>query len=625
MAWPYFPQNSAAHLPLHFLSLSCNYFYDMGTEAKLKSILSLLPDKPGVYQFIDVSGTILYVGKAKNLKKRVTSYFSKNQSGKTTVLLRKTRDIRHIVVDNESDALLLENNLIKRHQPRYNILLKDDKTFPWICIKNEPFPRVFSTRHTIKDGSFYFGPYTSALMVKTLIELIRQLYKLRTCSLNLTDTNISAGKFKVCLEYHLGNCKGPCVGLQTNDDYQESIVQIKDILKGNISTVMDHLKTLMRRYSDEYKFEEAQVIKEKMDILSRFRSRSTIVSNTIRNVDVFAIAQESDNAYVNYLKIVEGAVIQALTVEMKIRAEEEKEAILGFAVTEIRQRLLSDSPEIIVPFKPDILIDKIKYTVPKAGEKLKLLELAGRNAIYYKLEQKKKRMEHSPQVRTGKNLERLKNDLHMPDMPVHIECFDNSNIMGNNPVAACVVFRNAKPSRNDYRHFNIKTVTGPDDFSSMEEVVFRRYKRMIDEKQNLPQLVIIDGGKGQLSSAMKSIDKLGLRQKITVIGIAKKLEEIYFPGDSVPIYLDKNSISLKIIQQLRNEAHRFGINFHRDKRSSEMLRSELDQIKGIGKKTKEILLKHFGSVERIKNAGRKELENAIGISKTALLMKYFNN
>ena len=597
----------------------------MGMEAKLKSILSLLPDKPGVYQFIDVSGTILYVGKAKNLKKRVTSYFSKNQSGKTTVLLRKTHDIRHIVVDNESDALLLENNLIKRHQPRYNILLKDDKTFPWICIKNEPFPRVFSTRHTIKDGSFYFGPYTSALMVKTLIELIRQLYKLRTCSLNLTDSNISAGKFKVCLEYHLGNCKGPCVGLQTNDDYQESIVQIKDILKGNISTVMDHLKTLMRRYSDEYKFEEAQVIKEKMDILSRFRSRSTIVSNTIRNVDVFAIAQESDNAYVNYLKIVEGAVIQAFTVEMKIRTEEEKEAILGFAVTEIRQRLLSDSPEIIVPFKPDILIDKIKYTVPKAGEKLKLLELAGRNAVYYKLEQKKKRMEHSPQVRTGKNLERLKNDLHMPDMPVHIECFDNSNIMGNNPVAACVVFRNAKPSRNDYRHFNIKTVTGPDDFSSMEEVVFRRYKRMIDEKQNLPQLVIIDGGKGQLSSAMKSIEKLGLRQKITVIGIAKKLEEIYFPGDSVPIYLDKNSISLKIIQQLRNEAHRFGINFHRDKRSSEMLRSDLDQIKGIGEKTKEILLKHFGSVEKIKNAGRKELENVIGISKTALLTKYFNN
>lgn len=614
------------HVPTHFLSLPCSYFfYNMGTEAKLKSILSLLPDKPGVYQFIDASGTIIYVGKAKNLKKRVTSYFSKNQSGKTTVLLRKTRDIRHIVVDNESDALLLENNLIKRHQPRYNILLKDDKTFPWICIKNEPFPRVFSTRHTIKDRSFYFGPYTSALMVKTLIELIRQLYKLRTCSLNLTDYNISAGKFKVCLEYHLGNCKGPCVGLQTNDDYQESIVQIKDILKGNISTVMDHLKTLMRRYSGEFKFEEAQVIKEKMDILSRFRSRSTIVSNTIRNVDVFAIAEESDNAYVNYLKIVEGAVIQAFTLVMKIRAEEEKEAILGFAITEIRQRLLSDSPEIIVPFKPDILLDKIKYTVPKAGEKLKLLELAGRNAIYYKLEQKKKRMEHSPQVRTGKNLERLKNDLHMPDMPVHIECFDNSNIMGNNPVAACVVFRNAKPSRNDYRHFNIKTVTGPDDFSSMEEVVFRRYKRMIDEKQSLPQLVIVDGGKGQLSSAMKSIDKLGLRHKITVIGIAKKLEEIYFPGDSVPIYLDKNSISLKIIQQLRNEAHRFGINFHRDKRSSEMLRSDLDQIKGIGEKTKEILLKHFGSVEQIKNAGRKELENVIGISKTALLTKYFNN
>ncbi len=597
----------------------------MGTEAKFKSILSLLPDKPGIYQFLDISGTVIYIGKAKNLKKRVASYFSKNQSGKTTVLLRKTHDIRHIVVDNESDALLLENNLIKRHQPRYNILLKDDKTFPWICIKNEPFPRVFSTRHPIRDGSFYFGPYTSALMVKTLIELIRQLYKLRTCSLNLTESNISAGKFKVCLEYHLGNCKGPCVGLQTNDDYQESIIQIKDILKGNISTVMEHLKTLMHHYSDEFRFEEAQVIKEKIEILSRFRSRSTIVSNTIRNVDVFAITQESDNAYVNYLKIVEGAVIQAFTVELKIRADEEKEAILGFAITEIRQRLSSDSPEIIVPFKPDLLINKIKYTVPRAGEKLKLLELASRNAVYFKLEQKKKRLEHSPQVRTGKNLEKLKNDLHMPDLPVHIECFDNSNIMGTNPVAACVVFRNAKPSKSDYRHFNVKTVTGPDDFSSMEEIVYRRYKRMIDEKQDLPQLVIIDGGKGQLSSAMKSIDKLELRQKITVIGIAKKLEEIYFPGDSVPIYLDKNSISLKIIQQLRNEAHRFGINFHRDKRSSDMLRSDLDQIKGIGQKTKEILLRHFGSVDKIKNAEREELENVIGHSKTVLLTEYFKS
>jgi len=595
----------------------------MSAEAKFKSILSLIPDRPGVYQFTDSSGVIIYIGKAKSLKKRVTSYFSKNQSGKTIALLRKTYDIRHIIVDNESDALLLENNLIKKHQPRYNILLKDDKTFPWICIKNEPFPRVFSTRNPVRDGSQYFGPYTSGLMVKTLISFIRQLYKLRTCYHNLTESNIKAGKFKVCLEYHLGNCKAPCIGKQIESDYLENIDQIRDILKGNISTVIDHLKKSMARFSAELRFEDAQAVKEKIDIISRFRSKSTVVSNTIKNVDVFGFTQESDNVYVNYLKVVEGAVIQALTIELKIRADEEKESILGFAITEIRQRLSSDSPEIILPFKPDILLDRVKYTVPRAGEKLKLLELAERNAIYYKLEQKKKRMEHSPQVRTGKNLEKLKNDLHMPDLPVHIECFDNSNIMGSNPVAACVVFRNARPSKNDYRHFNIKTVTGPDDFSSMEEIVFRRYRRMIEEDQKLPQLIIIDGGKGQLSSAMKSIDKLGLREKITVIGIAKKLEEIYFPGDSVPIYLDKNSISLKIIQNLRNEAHRFGINFHRDKRSSDMIKSDLDQIKGIGPSTKEILLKHFESVDKIKSASPEEVKNLVGPSKASILSEYF--
>ena len=595
----------------------------MPVAENFKSIISLLPDKPGVYQFIDAAGTILYVGKAKNLKKRVASYFTKNQSGKTAVLLRRTNDIRHIVVDNESDALLLENNLIKKHQPRYNILLKDDKTFPWICLKKEAFPRVFSTRNTIKDGSTYFGPYTSALMVKTLIGLIRQLYKLRTCSHYLTESNISAGRFKVCLEYHIGNCKAPCIGLQKEDDYDENVQQIKEILRGNTSTVIDHLKSLMVKYSEGLRFEEAQIVKEKMEILSRFRSRSAVVSNTIKNVDVFAITQESDNAYVNYLKVVQGAVIQAFTVELKIRVDEEIESILGFAITEIRERLSSDSPEIILQFKPDILLNNVKYTVPKAGEKHKLLELAGRNAIYYKLEQKKKRMEHAPQKRTGKNLEKLKNDLHMSDMPAHIECFDNSNIMGANPVAACVVFRNARPSKKEYRHFNIKTVTGPDDFSSMEEIVKRRYQRMIDEGQTLPQLVIIDGGKGQLSSAMKSINYLGLRERITVIGIAKKLEEIYFPGDSVPIYLDKNSISLKIIQQLRNEAHRFGINFHRNKRSAEMIMSDLDQIKGIGPKTKEILLKKFGSVENIRNASAFQLEKIVGPSKTSVILEYF--
>lgn len=597
----------------------------MNTVEKIKSILSLLPDKPGVYQFIDSSDSILYIGKAKNLKKRVASYFVKNQSGKTTVLIKKISTVRHIVVENESDALLLENNLIKKHQPRYNILLKDDKTFPWICVKKEPFPRVFSTRNVIRDGSAYYGPYTSMLMVKTLLRLIRQLYKLRTCNLNLTEQNIAAGKFRVCLEYHIGNCKGPCIGNQPETEYNENMQQIKDILRGNISRVLDHLKMQMKKYSQEMRFEDAQLIKDKIEMLSGFRSRSAVVSNTIKNVDVFGFAQESDNAYINFLKVVQGAVVQAYTIELKIRIDEEKESILGFAITEIRQKLCSDSAEIIAPFLPDLQLNNVKYIIPVTGEKHKLLELAERNAIYYKLEQKKKRMEHAPQARTGKNLERLKNDLHMPELPVHIECFDNSNIMGSNPVAACVVFRKGQPSKKEYRHFNIKTVSGPDDFSSMEEIIYRRFKRMIEENQDLPQLVVIDGGKGQLSSAMKSLVKLGLRDKITVIGIAKKLEEIYFPGDSVPIYMDKNSISLKIIQNLRNEAHRFGINFHRDKRSSDMIKSDLDLIKGIGPQTKEKLLKIFGSVDKIKTASQTELEMAVGRSKTDVILGYFKN
>jgi excinuclease ABC subunit C len=588
-------------------------------------ILSSLPGKPGVYQFIDSFGKIIYIGKAKNLKKRVTSYFAKNQTGKTTVMLKKAADIRHIVVDYESDALLLENNLIKKHQPRYNILLKDDKTFPWICIKNEPFPRIFSTRNVIRDGSSYFGPYTSGLMVKTLLDMIRQLYKLRTCTFNLTGANILSGKFKPCLEFHIGNCKAPCIGLQKESEYNDTIIQIREILKGHILAVTGHLKEKMAEYSKELRFEEAKVLKDKIDILTKFRSRSAVVSNTIKNVDVFAYTQDNDRCYVNYLKVVEGAVVQAFTLEMRSKVDEEKESLLGFAITEVRQRYSSDSPEIIVPFKPDIQLTKIRYTVPMIGEKLKLLELAERNAIYYKLEQKKKLLEHKPESRTGKNLERVKNDLHMSFIPAHIECFDNSNIMGSNPVAACVVFRQGKPSKKDYRHFNIKTVTGPDDFSSMEEIVFRRYRRMLDENQQVPQLVIIDGGKGQLSSAMKSIDRLGLKDKITVIGIAKKLEEIYFPGDSVPIYLDKNSYSLKLIQQIRDEAHRFGINFHRDKRSSEMIRSELDIINGIGPKTKEILLKNFDSTEKIRNTPETDLEKLIGKHKASVLAKFFQN
>ena len=584
-----------------------------------KQILSLLPDKPGVYQFMDSSGNLIYVGKAKNLKKRVASYFSGSQSGKTIVMLKKASNMRHIIVDNESDALLLENNLIKKHQPRYNILLKDDKTYPWICIKKERFPRVFSTRTTIRDGSVYYGPYTSGLMVKTLVELIRQIYKPRTCSLNLLPASIAEGKFKVCLEYHLGNCKAPCVGLQDESEYNANIHQIREILKGNIATVIDHLKEKMASFSKEMRFEEAQITKEKIDLLSKFRSRSAIVSSRITNTDVFALTQDNDNTYINYLKVINGAVVQAFTLDMKSRVDEDIKSLLGFGITEVRQRLSSDSPEIIAPFKPDLLIDGIRYIVPLKGDKLKLLELAQRNALYYKLEQKKKREIKTVKDRTGLKLEKLKSDLHMAEPPVHIECFDNSNIMGENPVAACVVFRNGKPSKKDYRHFNVKTVTGPDDFSSMEEIVFRRYRRMIEEKENLPQLIIIDGGKGQLSSAVGSLDKLGLKEKITVIGIAKKLEEIFFPGDPVPLYLDKNSISLKIIQQLRNEAHRFGINFHRDKRSSGMTRSEMDEIKGIGPKTIELLLKKIGSPEKIKNTSREELEKLIGKKRAAII------
>ena len=587
-----------------------------------EQIISILPEKPGVYQFLDSSGNLLYVGKAKNLKKRVRSYFGRKQSGKTSVMLKQASTLSHIVVDNESDALLLENSLIKTHQPRYNILLKDDKTYPWICVKNELFPRVFSTRNTIKDGSEYYGPYTSGQMVKTLIDLIRQLYKLRTCSLNLTKSNIKSGKFKVCLEYHLGNCKAPCIGLQNEEEYMAGIKQIRDILKGNISSVIEHLKQLMAERSRNLRFEEAQMIKDKLDILSKFRARSTVVSNKVKNADVFGLAKDTDNTYVSFLKIIDGAVIQVFTLDMKSRIDEEKEFLLGFAITEVRHRLSSDSSEIIVPFMPDILIEKVKYTIPVKGEKLKLLELAERNALYYKLERKKRMTAGTKKNRTSKNLNKLKDDLHMAELPMHIECFDNSNIMGKNPVAACVVFRNGLPSRKKYRHFNIKTVTGPDDFSSMEEIVFRRYKRMLEEKQELPQLIIIDGGKGQLSSAMKSLERLDLNKKIAMIGIAKKLEEIYFPGDNIPLYLDKNSISLKIIQQLRNEAHRFGINFHRDKRSSELTKTELDKIKGIGEKTREVLMKKIGSMEKIRKTPFEELKKLIG-SKKALILNRF--
>jgi excinuclease ABC subunit C len=596
----------------------------MSVTEKWRETVALIPPRPGVYIFSDKGGTILYVGKAKDLGKRVASYFSGAQTGKTSAMLRKAENLRHIVTDSESDALLLENNLIKEHQPRYNILLKDDKTFPWICIKNEPFPRIFSTRNVYRDGSVYFGPYTSGLMVKTLLTLIRQIFQVRTCSLALSESNIAAGKFKVCLEYHIGNCKAPCINLQSAGEYENTVSQIKNILKGDISGVTDYLAAIMNSFAADLKFEEAQKIKEKIELLSKYRSKSTIVNPVIKDVDVFGFTSDGDEAWVTFLKVSHGAIIQTFALEVHSRLDEAHEELLASAIAETRARTGSDSPEIVVPFSPAFRIGGVTYTVPEIGDKKKLLDLALRNAVYYKLGQKKKRAEKNADSRSARNLEKVMKDLHLPAQPVHIECFDNSNIMGTSPVAACVVFRNGRPAKSEYRHFNIKTVEGPDDFSSMEEVVKRRYSRMLEEKGELPQLIVIDGGKGQLSSAVKSLDELGIRNKVTVIGIAKKLEEIYYPGDSVPIYIDKNSYTLKLIQQLRNEAHRFGINFHRDKRSASMLKSGLDSIPGIGPVAKEKLLKKYSSLSEIKNAGRADLENLLGKAKTEKLLIFLS-
>lgn len=583
-----------------------------------------LPDSPGVYRFYDRNGKIIYVGKAKSLRKRVASYFGKSPVGKTKVMMSRVAEMQHTVVESESEALLLENNLIKRHQPRYNVLMKDDKSFPWICVREEPFQRVFMTRNVVRDGSVYYGPYTSVIMVRTLLDLIKQLYPLRTCNYNLSEDSINAGKYRVCLEYHLGNCLGPCVGKQSEENYNESIRQVKEILKGNIHSVIRYLKDMMNEYSEGLKFEEAQIIKEKLNILQKYRSRSTVVNPRISDADVFGMDVENGKIYVNYLKIIKGAVVQTHTIELRKRIEENNNELMSMAITELRERHSSTAKEIILGIIPDIKIENVKYTVPRQGDKKKLLELSERNARVYKLNQKRGRIK-APEDRTRQNLEKLKSDLHLPSLPVHIECFDNSNIQGSNPVAACVVFKNGKPLKKEYRHYNIKTVKGPDDFRSMEEVVFRRYRRMLDEDSSLPDLVIIDGGKGQLNAAVKSLENLGIRGKVPVIGIAKKLEEIYFPGDSVPLYIDKNSVSLKIIQNLRNEAHRFGISFHRDKRSKEMTRSSLDGIKGIGPKTKDLLIKKFGSIEKIKSTPQEDIEKLIGKRKTEEIMEFIRN
>ena len=589
----------------------------MKEPSLLKSKIRSIPENPGVYQFFDRQGTIIYIGKAKNLKNRVSSYFTKKkfESYKVKVLVDKIHDLKFVVVNNESDALLLENNLIKKHQPRYNILLKDDKTFPWICIKNEPFPRVFSTRTVFKDGSQYYGPYTSAYAVKVLLNLIRQLYQLRNCKLSLKDENIEAGKFKVCLEYHIGNCKGPCEGLQERSDYDKTITQIRNIIKGNLSEVLNYLKNEMELLAKSFRFEEANLFKEKIDVLSRYQSKSTIVNPTIHDVDVFSIVSDEKEAFVNFLKVVKGAVIQAHTVEIKKRLDEPDEELLVFAITDLRNRIESSARELILPLDLNNYFSENRITVPVRGDKRKLLDLSLRNAKSYRLEKKKRAANKKVVGSSDRILRTLQDDLRLAVLPSHIECFDNSNLQGSEPVAACVVFRQGKPAKKDYRHYNIKEVSGIDDFASMEEVVYRRYKRLLSEKKELPQLIVVDGGKGQLSSALKSLEKLGLRGKIGIIGIAKKLEEIYFPDDPVPLYIDKNSESLKLIQNLRNEAHRFGIEFHRLKRSGAMTQSLLESIPGVGSKSIEKLYVRFKSVEGIKLASVEELADEVGLSR----------
>ena len=595
------------------------------SKPALEIQLQTLPHKPGVYQYFDAEGTIIYVGKAKDLKKRVSSYFTKtHDNGKTRVLVKKIVSIKHIVVDTETDALLLENNLIKKYQPRYNVLLKDDKSYPWICIKNERFPRVFSTRRVLKDGSEYFGPYTSMKTVSTLLDLIKGLYHLRNCNYDLSKEKIENGKYAVCLEYHLGNCKGACEGYETEEAYNENIKAIKEILKGNFKDSLSQFKIQMKQCAQNMHFEDAQKIKEKIEVLENYQSKSTIVNPKISNVDVFTIMSDESFGYVNFLQLSYGSIIRSHTLEIKKKLDETDQELLELAITEIRQRFNSNSKEIYVPFEVD-LGDEMRVTIPKLGDKKHILELSLRNAKYYRMERFKQIKITDPDRHVNRIMAQMKSDLRLSVEPRHIECFDNSNIQGTNPVAACVVFKNGKPSKKDYRHFNIKTVEGPNDFASMEEVVYRRYKRLLDENQPLPQLIIIDGGKGQLSSALKILDRLQLRGKIAIIGIAKRLEELFYPNDPIPLYLDKKSETLKIIQQLRNEAHRFGIEHHRNRRSKNALNTELETIPGIGEKTVVELLKQFKSASRVAKAKLDELESVVGVSRAEKIYSYYHN
>ncbi|HEX7366755.1 MAG TPA: excinuclease ABC subunit UvrC [Pelobium sp.] len=591
-----------------------------------KSALKNVPHKPGVYQYYDADGELIYIGKAKDLRNRVASYFNNDNfkvNAKTKVLVSKIRNLTFTIVDTEIDAWLLENSLIKKHQPRYNVMLKDDKTYPWIVIKNEPFPRIFATRRLIKDGSKYFGPYPSVSMMHHILDLIRDTYPLRTCRLPLTNSNIEAGKFKVCLEYQIGNCKGPCEAYQSEDAYNQYIDEIKDILNGKISNVLRNLKSQIAEAAGDLNFEEAHRLQSKYDLLERYQSKSTIVNSSITEVDVFSIASDDKISFVNYLKVMHGTIIQTQTIEIKKKLDETDEELLSIAISEFRSKFHSSSKEIIVPFDMDIDDENVRFTVPKQGEKKKLLELSQKNVLFFKKDKIEQYEKLNPEFRTERLLVQMQKDLRLSEPPRHIECFDNSNFQGNYPVSAIVVFKDAKPSKKDYRHFNVKTVEGPNDFATMEEAVFRRYRRMLEETAPLPQLIVIDGGKGQLSSAVKSLKLLGIYNKVAIIGIAKRLEELYYPGDPVPLYLDKKSETLKIIQQLRDEAHRFGITFHRKKRDQGTLKTELEQIEGIGKTTAQKLLKHFKSVKKIKEATENELLSVINTKQTQALLNFF--
>ena len=587
-----------------------------------------LPKYPGVYRFIDEDDVILYVGKAKNLKNRVSNYFTggKARTYKTRSLVRNAARVEYTVVDTEHDALLLENNLIKEHQPRYNVNLRDDKTYTYICVKKERFPRVFFTRKLIKDGSIYYGPYTSKHKARIVLDLVKKLFPLRTCSYNLSESNIAKGKFKVCLEYHLGNCMGPCEGLESESEYNEKIVQVKDMLKGRLSAVKRGIKDEMTRSVEALKFEKAQQLKLKLEAVEDYHSQSAVVSQSEEDLDVFAIIDRDKNAYVSYLKIVEGSIVHAYSAELVKNLDDSLETLLSHAVFRIRDKFGSLANQLIIPFAIEYQEENLAHIIPQRGDRYKLLQLAKQNAFFYAQKRERERKEKSNRQSPAERiLTTLKNDLNMDVLPLHIECFDNSNLGGTNPVASCVVFKNAKPAKKEYRKFNIKTVIGPDDFASMTEVVGRRYKRLIEEEESLPQLIIIDGGKGQVSAAMKAIRELDLEDKIVVVGVAKRLEEIFFPGDSIPLYINKKSESLKLIQQLRNEAHRFAITFHRDKRSQKFTKSSLIDIPGVGKTTSQKLLKHFKSIKRMKSATEDEMAEVVGKKMAEKLKEYLRD